>query len=78
MSLSEFPQSGAVFCSNSLSPNRAANKPSPGLAWPGLPSREETDWVWWCRSAVPTFKRLRQEDHDFMANAGYVVSLMCG
>lgn len=36
MSLSEFPQSGAVFCSNSLSPNCPASKPSPGLAWPAL------------------------------------------
>jgi hypothetical protein len=28
--------------------------------------------VWWGTPAIPTLRRLRQEDHEFKANLGYI------
>jgi hypothetical protein len=29
---------------------------------------------WWCTPVIPAFGRLRQEDLEFKANVGYIVS----
>jgi hypothetical protein len=31
-------------------------------------------WVWQCTSIIPALRSLRQEDPDFKANLGYIMS----
>jgi hypothetical protein len=36
--------------------------------------RETSSPGWWCILAVPALGRLRQEDHEYYASQGYIVS----
>jgi hypothetical protein len=35
--------------------------------------KHSTQGAWWCVSVIPTFGRLRPEDHEFEASLGYTV-----
>lgn len=30
-------------------------------------------WIWWPRPVTPVLRRLRQQDHEFLARLGYIV-----
>jgi hypothetical protein len=34
-----------------------------------------TGWMWWCASVIPAFAGEADEDHEFEASLGYIVSL---
>jgi hypothetical protein len=36
-------------------------------------NKKKMDWIWWYMPEIPTFGRLRQEDHKLEASLGYIV-----